>query len=354
MLIVMKSDCAREDLERVLQMARDLGGRLRRFPLADRQAVGVSGLGRSAESSLFTELPGVAEVQPVDRPLKRAARSFRPEGTRVRIGSHTIGDGGLTLIAGPCAVESEEQLRALAGDLRASGAHLLRGGAYKPRTCPYDFQGLGEEGLRLLAGVAAESGLPVITEAVDEASLAQVEQYADVIQIGARNMQNFALLKRAGRSRLPVFLKRGMSADLEDLLMAAEYVLSEGNADVILCERGIRTFSNHSRYTLDLSIVPRLKELTHLPVFVDPSHASGVRASVAPLARAAIAAGADGVMLEVHPDPEHALCDGRQSLYPAEFVALAAELKELSALLTRHRAESNNGPLPGRSLALED
>ena len=189
---------------------------------------------------------------------------------------------------------------------------------------------------------------------MDERSLAQVEQYADVIQIGARNMQNFALLKAAGRSRLPVFLKRGMSADLEDLLMAAEYVLNEGNPDVILCERGIRTFSNHSRYTLDLSIVPRLKALSHLPVFVDPSHASGVRESVAPLARASIAAGADGVMLEVHPDPDHALCDGRQSLHPAEFIALAAELHELSALLVRHRTESRAQPTPDRSLALED
>jgi 3-deoxy-7-phosphoheptulonate synthase len=246
----------------------------------------------------------------------------------VRVGSRTIRP--LTLIAGPCAVEGEEPMLALAHDLKRAGVDLLRGGAYKPRSSPWEFQGLGPAGLRTLSRMRDETGLPVVTEAVDEASLEQVERHADVIQIGARNMQNFSLLRRAGRSRLPVLLKRGFSATLEELLLAAEYVVGEGNPNVVLCERGIRSFSDHSRYTLDLAIVPRLKRLTHLPVIVDPSHASGIRQSVAPLARAAVAVGADGVMIEVHPDPLHALCDGPQSLVPGEFAELAAELRALA------------------------
>jgi 3-deoxy-7-phosphoheptulonate synthase len=245
----------------------------------------------------------------------------------------------LTLIAGPCAVESEEQMLPLACRLAESGADFLRGGAYKPRSSPYDFQGLGEPGLRLLALAGREAGLPVITEAVDERSFALVERYADVVQIGARNMQNFSLLKRVGRGTLPVFLKRGLSASLEEWLLAAEYVLDQGNRNVMLCERGIRTFSNHSRFTLDISVIPQVKRLSRLPVFVDPSHASGVRESVAPLARAAVAAGADGVMVEVHPDPEHARCDGRQSLAVDEFGALAAELRGLFSFFARPREE---------------
>jgi 3-deoxy-7-phosphoheptulonate synthase len=261
------------------------------------------------------------------RKAPKAERAARSGDTRIRVGSTVIGGGELTLIAGPCAVENEDQLIPLARQIRDAGADLLRGGAYKPRSSPYAFQGLGREGLMLLARARDETGLGIVSEAVDAPSLELVEEYADVVQIGARNMQNFELLKRAGKCSRPIFLKRGMSAGLEDLLLAAEYVLDGGNPDVILCERGIRSFSDHSRYTLDISIVPLLKQRTHLPIFVDPSHASGIRSSVAPLARAAVAAGADGVMVEVHPDPEQALCDGPQSLLPAEFSRLAGELR---------------------------
>ena len=260
-------------------------------------------------------------------------RESHPRGTRVRVGATVIGNGELIVIAGPCAVESEQQLLPLARQLKEAGAELLRGGAYKPRSCPYAFQGIGLEGLQLLAQARRETGLPFVTEAVDEPSLALVEEYADIIQIGARNMQNFELLKRAGRCRKPIFLKRGMSADLDDLLLAAEYVLDAGNPQVILCERGIRTFSRHSRYTLDLAILPQLREKTHLPIFVDPSHAVGLRNSVAPLSRAAVAAGADGVMIEVHSDPDNALCDGPQSLEPQAFARLVGELRTLSRVL---------------------
>jgi 3-deoxy-7-phosphoheptulonate synthase len=286
---------------------------------------------------LLGALPGVELVVPAHHGAKRALRSEQGESTVVRAGTATIGGGGFCLVAGPCAVESEEQVLAVAHEVRKAGADLLRGGAYKPRTSPYEFQGLHEEGLKILALAARATGLPAVTEAVDAASLELVEQYASVVQIGARNMQNFQLLKRAGRSRLPVLLKRGVSATLDELLMSAEYLLDAGNPQVILCERGIRTFSTHSRYTLDLSIVPILKRSTHLPVFVDPSHASGNRWSVAPLARAALAAGADGVMIEVHPDPDHALCDGPQSLRPAEFATLAATLRALAAIVARER-----------------
>ena len=337
MLIVMKSDCTPEEFDRVRQVIEGLGCQARRIPLSDRQALNLSGFAESPNPSLFESLPGVAQVVPVSRPVRHVQRSARPEPTRITVGEATIGAGALTLVAGPCAVENEDQLLSLARTLRRAGADMLRGGAYKPRTSPYEFQGLGEEGLRVLALARRETGLPVVTEAVDEASLDLVEQYADMIQIGARNMQNFALLKRAGRSRLPVLLKRGMSASLEDLLMSAEYLLHEGNPNVVLCERGIRTFSQHSRFTLDLSIVPQLKKLTHLPVVVDPSHASGIRESVAPLSRAAVAAGADGVMVEVHPDPLQALCDGPQSLLPNEFATLAAELRALSPFLWPQR-----------------
>ncbi|MCP3979897.1 MAG: 3-deoxy-7-phosphoheptulonate synthase [bacterium] len=282
-------------------------------------------------------VPGVDLAVPSTRVPRRVLREFHPCDTTVNVGPIKIGQGQLTLIAGPCAVENEEQLLPLAQRLAESGAHLLRGGAYKPRTSPYDFQGLGEPALRLLARAREQTGLPIVTEAVDEASLERVVEYADVVQIGARNMHNFALLKRAGRCGRPVFLKRGFSATLEDLLLAAEYVLDAGNPDVILCERGIRTFSDHSRFTLDLAILPRLAELSHLPVFVDPSHASGRASSVAPLALAAVAAGADGVMLEVHPEPERALSDGVQSLRPDQFPALAAELTDLACRVRRMR-----------------
>jgi 3-deoxy-7-phosphoheptulonate synthase len=335
MLIVMKIGATPEETEQVRQVVRGLGLAPDTHEIRGRVALSVADVAEPGDAALFEALSGVDQVVPVRRPIHLTLRPTGSPRTVVRIGKEAIGGGGLTLIAGPCAVETEDQLLPLALTLKRSGAQLLRGGAYKPRSSPYDFQGLGEDALRLLARARDESGLPIVTEAVDAASLALVEEYADAIQIGARNMQNFALLKRVGRSRLPVLLKRGMSADLEDLLLAAEYVLEQGNPNVVLCERGIRTFARHSRYTLDLSIVPRLQSCSHLPVIVDPSHASGRRESIAPLARAAVAVGADGVMLEVHPDPTHALCDGHQSVQPADFEALATELRALASVVSR-------------------
>lgn len=289
---------------------------------------------RGAEHAVewLSGLPGVLHVLPVERPFHHCLKTVAGQKTTIRVADHTLGGDEPTIIAGPCAVEDGEQLTGLAKTLKRHGAQLLRGGAYKPRSSPYDFQGLGREGLEMLANAGRAAGLPVVTEAVDERSLAEVEEFSQVIQIGARNMHNFALLKRAGRSTLPVFLKRGFSAKLEDFLLAAEYVLEQGNPNVILCERGIRTFSDHSRFTLDLAIVPRLRQLSHLPVFVDPSHASGRRGSVAALSGAAIAAGADGVMVEVHPEPERALCDGRQSIDVEAFAALAERLRLLATV----------------------
>ncbi len=335
MLVVMKIGATPEDAEQVRQLVRSLGFAPISHEIRGRVALSVADAAAPVDAALFEALAGVDRVLPVERPIRLVLQAPESPRTTVRVGQVKIGGGNLTLIAGPCAVETEDQLLPLARALKRAGADLLRGGAYKPRSSPYDFQGLGEEALRLLARAREDSGLPIVTEAVDEASLELVERYADAIQIGARNMQNFALLKKVGKSRLPVMLKRAMSADLEDLLMAAEYILEHGNSAVMLCERGIRTFSRHSRYTLDLSIVPQLRRCSHLPVFVDPSHASGRRQSIAPLARAAVAAGADGVMIEVHPDPLHALCDGQQSVQPDEFESLAAELRALEPLVTR-------------------
>jgi 3-deoxy-7-phosphoheptulonate synthase len=335
MLIVMKKGSTGEDLARVVRSVEDLGFRAHVIPGAERTAVGVTGNAAPLDPGVFEGLPGVAQAIPVSRPWKLAGREFRPEDTRIRLGGRTIGGGDLFVIAGPCAVENEEQVLSVAQLVRAAGADALRGGAYKPRSSPHSFQGLGREGLEMLARAREATGLPIVTEAVDEDSLDLVERHADVIQIGARNMQNYALLRRAGRAKKPIFLKRGMSATLEDLLLSAEYVMNEGNSDVILCERGIRTFSRHSRYTLDLSIVPALRDASHLPVFVDPSHATGLRDRVAPMARAAVAAGADGVMLEVHTAPEHALSDGRQALLPAAFRELIVQLRELAVIVAR-------------------
>jgi 3-deoxy-7-phosphoheptulonate synthase len=335
MLIVMKKGSTGEDLARVVRSVEALGLRAHVIPGAERSAVGVTGNTAPIDPGVFEGLPGVAQAIPVSRPWKLAGREFRPEDTRIRLGGRTIGGGDLFVIAGPCAVENEDQLLAVAQLVRAAGADALRGGAYKPRSSPYSFQGLGREGLEMLARAREATGLPIVTEAVDDDSLDLVERHADVIQIGARNMQNYALLRRAGRAKKPIFLKRGMAATLEDVLLSAEYVMNEGNSEVILCERGIRTFSRHSRYTLDLSIVPALRDASHLPVFVDPSHATGLRDRVAPMARAAVAAGADGVMLEVHTAPEHALSDGRQALLPAALGELIAQLRELAAVVSR-------------------
>jgi 3-deoxy-7-phosphoheptulonate synthase len=271
------------------------------------------------DASAFLQIQGVKEAIPVTRPYKLASRESQAWDTEIDVGGVRIGNGHLTIIAGPCAIESEVQALAIARIVKKAGAQIFRGGAYKPRTSPYVFQGLGEEGLKVLAKVRLETGMPVVTEAIDHEVFEMVEQYADIVQIGARNMQNFSLLRRAGKSRKPVLLKRGLAATIEEWLMAAEYVMEGGNDQVILCERGVRTFAHHSRNTLDLSAVPVVRQESHLPVIVDPSHAAGIRDQVIPLSRAAVAVGCHGLMVEVHHAPETALSDGAQSLYPAQF-----------------------------------
>lgn len=337
MLVVMKEGASHAHIEAVMSKIRSLGYESVRIP-GQRMAIGLLGSDRPPDVAPLVGMDGVLRVVRVSQPFRLASREWSPEDTVVELETGArIGGTDVAVIAGPCAVESEKQIVESARAVRDAGAVLLRAGAFKPRTSPYSFQGLGERGLDLLSLARRETGLPIVTEAPSPEAVPLVAEHADVIQIGARNMQNFALLKRVGRSRRPLLLKRGMSATLEDLLLSAEYLLDAGNPNVILCERGIRSFSDHSRYTLDLSIVPVLERLTHLPVFVDPSHASGHRSSVAPLARAAMVAGADGVMIEVHPDPSLALCDGPQSLRPAEFAALAASLKSLAPFMAEQR-----------------
>jgi 3-deoxy-7-phosphoheptulonate synthase len=314
MLILMKPASKAEEIAHVCRAIEDLDLLPHPIPGATRVAIGVTGNTGPVDETPIRGLPGVVDVIRVTRPYKLTSREMKPEDTVVTVGGIRIGEQRPVVIAGPCSVESREQTLETARRVKAGGAHLLRGGAFKPRTSPYAFQGLGEEGLRILAEARELTGLPLVTEVIGVESFEAVEAVTDVLQIGARNMQNYPLLRRAGRSRKPVLLKRMMSATLEELLLAAEYLLAEGNRNVILCERGIRTFCDHSRYTLDINIVPELKSLTHLPVLVDPSHASGKREMVAPLTRAAFAAGADGVIVEVHPYPDKALSDGRQSL----------------------------------------
>jgi len=335
MLVVMKAHATEEEIRAVCKRVEALGYRAHAIPGAQRVAIGITGNTGSIDPSEFEDLPGVAEAIRVSKPYKLVSRDVKQESTVVTVGGVPIGGAELAIIAGPCAVESREQALETAESVRAQGARLFRGGAYKPRTSPYSFQGLGKEGLRILREVRERTRLAIVTEAVDHESLELVEQYADCIQIGARNMQNFELLKRAGRSRLPVLLKRGMSATLEEFLMAAEYVLSEGNYNVILCERGVRTFADHTRNTLDLSVVPAVKRLSHLPIIVDPSHGTGRRDKVLPLSRAAVAVGADGLLVEVHPRPDRALSDGPQSLTPDMFERLMEEVRQIAQVIGR-------------------
>jgi 3-deoxy-7-phosphoheptulonate synthase len=335
MVIVMKKGSSREDLARVAQAIEALGFQAHVLPGIERTAIGVTGNVNPLDPDAFERLPGVARAIPISQPFKLASREMKPEDSVLTVGSRTIGGGGLFVIAGPCAVESGDRLLETARLMKLAGADALRGGAFKPRSSPYSFQGLGKEGLVLLAKAREATGLPIVTEAVDEGSLDLVAEYGDIVQIGARNMQNYELLKRAGRVPKPVLLKRGMAATLEELLLSAEYILAAGNPNVILCERGVRTFSRHSRYTLDLSIVPAARDLSHLPIFVDPSHATGRRDRVPAMARAAAAAGADGVMIEVHPLPEEALSDGRQALLPHQGADLIAQLRAIAAIVTR-------------------
>ncbi len=335
MVIVMKKGTSREDLARVVRVAGDLAFKVQELAGFDRPVLGVTGNSVPIDPDLFERLPGVERAVPVGPPAARASRDAQPEDSVVRIGARAIGDGRLFIVAGPCAVEDEDQVVKTALAMKQAGADALRGGAFKPRSSPYSFQGLGRAGLLLLAKAREASGLPIVSEAVDEHSLELVAEHADMVQLGARNMQNYELLKRAGRIRKPVLLKRGMAATLEDLLQAAEYVLSEGNREVVLCERGVRTFSRHSRFTLDLSVVPAAHSASHLPVFVDPSHAVGRRDHIPAMAMAAAAAGADGVLLEFHPEPDKALSDGRQALLPETASDLFGQLRAVAAIAAR-------------------
>lgn len=334
MLIVMKSDATEPQIEAVLRVIEELGFKGHPMPGATRTAIGITGNQGSVDPSHFENLDGVAEAIRVSKPYKLITLDLRPEKTVVRVGDASIGGDELAIIAGPCAIESRNQAFAIAEAVRRSGARFFRGGAYKPRTSPYAFQGLGEEGLRILADVRDTYGLKIVTEALDEAGVDLVEKYGDVIQIGARNMQNFSLLRRAGKARLPVLLKRGLSATLDEWLLAAEYVMAEGNYQIILCERGIRTFAQHTRNTLDLAAIPAVRRLSHLPVIVDPSHGTGKNFMVTPLARAGVAVGADGLIVEVHDQPDHALSDGAQALTLPQYEQLVSEVRSIHEVIT--------------------
>jgi len=338
MLVVMKAQATPEQIQAVCETIEQLGFRAHPLPGAQRTAIGITGNKGEVDRGNLEELSGVAEVIRVSKAYKLASRDVKEEDTIVSFPGTdaSIGGRNLAIVAGPCSIETPEQAFAIAEQVAAAGAQFFRGGAFKPRTSPYAFQGLGLEGLRIMGEIRDRFGLRIVTEAIDNESLAMAAEWADVIQIGARNMQNFSLLKRAGRLRKPVLLKRGLSATLEEFLMSAEYIMSEGNYQVILCERGVRTFADHSRNTLDLSIVPAVQRLSHLPILVDPSHGTGRRDSVLPMARAAIATGADGLMIEVHHQPEKALSDGPQSIYPAQFVTMMDEIEQIAPVVARH------------------
>jgi len=339
MLVVMQSHATEEQIRAVCERVESLGYKALPVPGAGRTAVCITGNTGTVDLGSLESMAGVIECIPVTKPYKLVSRDVKEENTVVRIptplGEVSFGGTAIAMVAGPCAIETREQAFKIAEHVKAAGVRLFRGGAYKPRTSPYSFQGLGEPGLKILAEIRDKFGLGIVTEAIDNESLDLVEKYADVIQIGARNMQNFSLLKRAGRSQKPVLLKRGMSATLDEFLMAAEYVMSEGNYNVILCERGVRTFSDFTRNTLDLSIIPAVQRRSHLPIVVDPSHGTGRRNKVLPLSRAATAGGADGLLVEVHHDPDRALSDGPQSILPAELVQLIQEVRQIAGVLSR-------------------
>jgi 3-deoxy-7-phosphoheptulonate synthase len=339
MLVVMQSHATDAQVRAVCDRIESLGLKAHPIPGSGRTAIGITGNSGAVDLGVLESMAGVIECIPVTKPYKLVSRDVKEEDSIIKIptpaGEVLVGGAHIAMVAGPCAVETEEQCLTVARQLKSTGVRLFRGGAYKPRTSPYSFQGLGLAGLKILSNVRKQFGFGIVTEAIDNESLDLVEEYADVIQIGARNMQNFSLLKRAGRAKLPVLLKRGMSATLDEFLMAAEYILSEGNYNVMLCERGVRTFSDFSRNTLDLAVVPAVKKRSHLPILVDPSHGTGKRHKVLPLSRAAIAVGADGLLVEVHHNPETALSDGIQSILPAEFSALAQEVQQIAAVLHR-------------------
>jgi 3-deoxy-7-phosphoheptulonate synthase len=333
----MKAQATPEQIQAVCEYIELLGFRAHPLPGAQRTAIGITGNQGEVERGSIEDLSGVAEVIRVSKAYKLASRDVKEEDTIIQFPGTdaTIGGRDLAIVAGPCSIESRDQAFEIAEQVVAAGAQFFRGGAYKPRTSPYAFQGLGVEALRIMAEIRDRFGLRIVTEAIDNETLELVAEWADVIQIGARNMQNFSLLKKAGKLRKPVLLKRGLSATLEEFLMSAEYIMSEGNYQVILCERGVRTFADHTRNTLDLSIVPAVQRLSHLPILVDPSHGTGKRDSVLPMARAAVASGCDGILVEVHNHPEKALSDGPQSIYPDQFVRMMDELEQIAPVVAR-------------------
>jgi 3-deoxy-7-phosphoheptulonate synthase len=344
MLVVMRHDATPEEIQGVVNTIREMGYEAAPMPGKQRTAVGLVGNDGKVNSDRIESLSGVLEIIHVSQPYKQVSREWKEEPTIVELPNGTrIGGTEIAVMAGPCSVEGEAQIIGIARQLRAAGATILRGGAFKPRTSPYSFQGMGEDGLKLLALAREETGMAIVTEAIDAESLDLVVEYADIVQIGARNMQNFSLLRRAGRAGKPVLLKRGMAATVKDLLLSAEYILAEGNGQVILCERGVRGFDTHTRNLLDLTAIPVVHSLSHLPIIADPSHGTGLRAKVIPMARAAVAAGADGLMIEVHPDPERALSDGAQSLYPAQFEELMQQIESIAAAIGRELAPSLAG-----------
>lgn len=350
MLVVMQSRATPDEIRKICESIEAMGFRAHTVEGAERYAIAVTGDLHGIDTCGLEELPGVQEIVRISKPYKLVSRESKPENTIVRFPNSDVAIGGeeFAIIAGPCSVESRSQTMEVAEKVAAAGAKLFRGGAYKPRTSPYAFQGMGVAGLKILAEVRERFGMLIVTEAVDTEAMEAIEDYADMIQIGARNMQNFSLLKRAGRSPLPVLLKRGLSATLEELLMAAEYIMSEGNRNVVLCERGVRTFADHSRNTLDLSVIPAAQKLSHLPIVSDPSHGTGKRDRVTPMALASAAAGADGLIVEVHHDPDHALSDGAQSLFPEQFAAMVAQLRLILPVV--HRTMSTV-PAKGRPAA---
>lgn len=345
MLVVMAHSATPDEIEAVVRTIREMGYDAAPIPGKQRTAIGLIGNDGKVDDARLEALSGVLEIIHVTQPYKQVSREWREEPTVIELDNGTrIGDGEVVVMAGPCSVESEDQILGIAERLRAAGARVLRGGAFKPRTSPYSFQGMGEAGLKLLAQARDATGLAIVTEAMDAESLDLVAEYADIVQIGARNMQNFSLLRRAGRAGKPVLLKRGMAATIKDLLLSAEYLLAEGNHQVILCERGVRSFDPATRNLLDLTAIPLVKSLSHLPIIADPSHGTGIRSKVIPMARAAVAAGADGLMIEVHPDPERALSDGAQSLYPEQFDEMMSQIRPIAGAIGRDLAPL----LPGR------
>jgi 3-deoxy-7-phosphoheptulonate synthase len=333
----MKAQATPEQIQAVCEYIEQLGFRAHPLPGAQRTAIGITGNKGEVERGSIEDLSGVAEVIRVSKAYKLASRDVKEEDTVIRFPGTdaTIGGAELAIVAGPCSIESRDQAFEIAEGVAAAGAQFFRGGAYKPRTSPYAFQGMGVEALQIMAEIRERYGLRIITEAIDNETLDLVAEWADVIQIGARNMQNYSLLKKAGRQRKPVLLKRGLSATLEEFLMSAEYIMSEGNYQVILCERGVRTFADHARNTLDLSIVPAVQRVSHLPILVDPSHGTGKRDSVLPMARAAVATGCDGILVEVHNHPEKALSDGPQSIYPDQFARMMDEIEQIAPIVAR-------------------